>query len=125
MNITLNLEQYQALVTLARRGAADADAQRQLTAFLAVIEKANDFRRYSLWVQWQETGQVLPPTVVFPTKWPPELRTFLERTDRALARTDVEVALKQVAVKPVNILVTRDIGALVGWTTLDDFFKGA
>lgn len=126
--ISLTEEQYSALVTLAREGVKDqdgnvlADKSRRLEAFLRDIEEAGGVTRHGLWVQWQETDQALPPTVRFPEKWPPELRFYLELTSRPITKLDVEKVLDANARKPMNVLVTQDPGALVGWATLEHYF---
>ena len=124
MNITMSLEDYEALVTFARSDAPSAEKRRSIEAFLRTIEKANGINRYFLWVQWQELGYALPATAVFPEVWPPELRASLERTDRAIARADVDAVLASRATRPTTILVTTDPGAELGWTAIDDFFVG-
>lgn len=123
MDITMTLEQYQALVALSRRGTSSSDQQLSLEEFLVDIEKKNGIIRYLLWVQWQELEQALPPTVKFPEVWPPELRRLLQQINRPIARADVDAVLSAAAKKPTNILVTRDPAALVGWTPIDVFFR--
>jgi hypothetical protein len=124
MDLTITLEEYEALVYFARNGTTDADKKREIEAFLQQIEKRNDIKRYFLWVQWQETDYPLPATTQFPTVWPPELRFSIERTDRPIARADVEKVLADQANRPVNILVTTDPGAELGWMAIDEYFKG-
>jgi len=121
--VTLTLEQYEALSRLARNGATP-DRVREIDAFLVDVEKANGVSRSFLWVQWQEAGQALPPTAKFPEVWPPELRMNIERVDRAISRADIEKALSSRARRPVKVMVTVDPGAELGWTPIDDFFKG-
>ena len=120
--LQLSQQDYEALIALARKGAASAEEQRQLNDFLRRLETNNGITRYGLWVQWQEQHQPLPPTARFPEKWPPEMRFYIELVSRPIARADVEAVLKQKARKPVSVLVTRDPGAIVGWTELDQFF---
>lgn len=115
-------QDYEALIALARKGAAVPDEQRRLDEFLRRIEKDNGITRYGLWVQWQEQDQPLPPATRFPEKWPPEMRFYLELISRPVARTDVAAVLKQKARRPTNVLVTKDPGAVVGWATLEQFF---
>lgn len=125
---TLTQQEYEALIALARDGTKDADGNvlsekaLQLDEFLKSIEKNNGVTRDGLWVQWQELDQPLPPTTNFPEKWPPEMRFYIELVTRRVARVDVEEVLAARARKPHNVLVTRDPGARVGWTTLDDYF---
>lgn len=123
MNVTLTLEEYEALASISRK-SADPDALRNVNAFLLEIERKNNIHRSFLWVQWQEAGYALPPTAKFPEKWPPELRFSLERTDRPISLADVQNVLRSKANKPVNVLVTADPGAELGWMPLADYFKG-
>ena len=122
----LSQEDYEALVALARIGsAANADpaqARRNLDAFLRTIETANGVTRYTVWVQWQEQDQPLPPSTSFPASWPPTQRAYIEFLTRPVAKVDVAQVLQQQARKPVTVLVTRDPAALLGWTPLDLFF---
>ena len=127
---TFNLQQdqYEALIELARRGTYDARGQvipevsRQLDVWLRLIEEQNGITRSSLWIQWQEVDSPVPPTASFPRVWPPELRYFLQLLTRPICRADVEQVVNQKARNPVNILVTPDAGAEVGWCTLDQYF---
>lgn len=128
MQFTLQQDQYEALIELARRGTYDAsgnvmpDVARQLNAWLQLIEKANNITRSSLWIQWQEADSPVPATASFPCIWPPELRFYLQFLTRPIGRADVEAVVQQKARKPVNILVTPDAGAEVGWSTLEQYF---
>ena len=124
MHVDLTLEEYEALVSFARAGAATPDTLRIINKFLVIIEERNNIHRYFMWVQWQETDYPLPPGARFPDKWPPELRCSLERTDRPIAKADVDKVLASNARRPATILVTTDPAGLLGWTTLDDYFKG-
>ena len=126
--ISLDAEQYSALVSMAREGAKDdegnilVEKSRRLEAFLKDIEAKNDIKRFGLWIQWQETDHALPPNTNFPEVWPPSQRYFLELTSRPIAKDDVIKVLAARAKRPVNVLVTRDPGALVGWSELDSYF---
>lgn len=125
--LTVTLQEYETLVALAREGTRNGDGSvtdkaRELDLFLRSIEKRNNISRDGLWVQWQELDQPLPPKVRFPTTWPPELRKYIELTTRRVSKADVQAVLKAHASKPTNVMVTRDPGALVGWTTLDQYF---
>ena len=122
-NVTMSLEQYEALTYFARQGQS-VETLREISAFLQSIEKDNQITRSFIWVQWQETDYALPPTARFPDKWPPELRFSLERADRPISRADVEQVLSTKAKKPVTILVTTDPGGELGWTPIADYFKG-
>ncbi len=127
--ISLNQEEYEALVALARQGTLDAQGQvlpekaRSLASYLVMLEKKSGITRYALWVQWQEMDAPLPPGVNFPSKWPPELREHMALTSRPITRTDVITVLQNRARNPTNVLVTKDPGATVGWAELDKFFK--
>jgi hypothetical protein len=128
MNLTLTLtqEQYEALIALARLGAAASSdppaVNRNLDAFLRDLEVANGITRYAVWVQWQEQDQPLPPTTAFPATWPPSQRVYIEYLTRPIAKVDVMNVLAQRASKPTNVLVTKDPGATLGWTPLAQFF---
>ena len=115
-------DQYLSLVTLARAGARINSSEQALEVFLRAIEKQNGVTRDVLLVQWQEQDTPLPPHTDFPAVWPPEYRALLERTDRPIARVDVEALLKQRARRPVNVLVTKDVTGIAGWSTLDAYF---
>lgn len=115
-------EEYLALTSMARAGAVSPDQARALEVFLRSIDGRNHLTRYALVVQWQELDSPVPPTARFPDKWPPELRATIERTDRAIARIDVEAVLRDRARRPTNVMVTRDLGGIAGWTKLEDFF---
>jgi hypothetical protein len=120
--LTLEQEQYEALIALARAGASTPDEARNLDYFLQQIETANNIRRYRLWVQWQEADQPLPPTTQFPYKWPPEMRHYIELLTRPITKEDVQAVLKAKARKPVGVLVTPDVGGVLGWTKPEDYF---
>lgn len=122
MSVALDQEQYLALVSLARQGADTPDKKRVLENFLKSIDVANGVSRYVLLVQWQEAGAPPPATADFPTSWPPNMRLLLERADRPIAKSDVTKAVDAKASQPIEILVTKDVGGVVGWTKLDDFF---
>lgn len=121
--ISLQQQDYEALVALAREGAkSDPDRLRKLESFLQLIEKGSGINRYFLWVQWQEANQPLPPSTNFPEKWPPELRASIELVTRPIAKVDVEKLLEQRARKPMSVLVTPDPAGIVGWTELNTYF---
>jgi len=119
-NMTLTVQQYTALVALARRGAPDAV---ELEQFLVSIEKANGITRYFALVRWQETDSPLQPTVRFPENWPPTLEAAIEKVNSPITRQDVNDLLSTRARRPVTVLVTRDPAGNVGWTPVDDFFR--
>jgi hypothetical protein len=122
MSATLTTEQYASLIFLARKGAASSDAKRVLENFLRDIDKSNDVTRYFLKVRWQELNAALPKNTSFPTTWPPTQELDLERTDRPIAKVDVEEAVNKKASKPENILVTYDPAGIAGWTKIAEFF---
>lgn len=119
--LSLDQEQYEALIALARKGATGDDARR-LDAFLQDLEAKNGIIRNTLWVQWQELNQPLPPGTNFPETWPPELRHRIDLISRPIARADVDAVLKEKARQPATVLVTTDPAALIGWTKVEDFF---
>lgn len=123
MNLTLTQEQYQALIYLARLGSVTPDQKRVLEKFLKDLEALNGYKRYLLLVQWQELNSPLPAGTDFPAVWPPEMRRTIEREDRPIAKSDVLKEVDTYAKNPTNILVTKDVGGIVGWTKIDDFFK--
>lgn len=122
MDLTVTLEEYEALITLARAGATTPEKQRALETWLKYIEKRSNIVRSILWVQWQEADTPLPPNTAFPEKWPPEMRHLIQLMTRPISKLDVEVVLRQKARKPVTVLVTPDPAGVLGWTPLEDFF---
>ena len=128
MTFTLTLENYEALIALARAGTLKADGtvdlerSSMLDAYLRGIEQANGIERDGVWVQWQEMDAELPPGTNFPDVWPPSLRYYIELLTRRVSRSDVDAMLAARARKPVNVLATYDVAARVGWTAIDSFF---
>lgn len=128
LTFSLTQQQYEALIALAREGTKDADGNvvqdkaLRLDAFLKSIEKDNGITRHALWVRWQETDSPLPPTTNFPEVWPPLLTHYIELISRPIARADVDAVVAAKARRPLTVMVTKDPAALVGWTTLDDYF---
>jgi hypothetical protein len=116
-------EEYDALVALALEGATTEERKREISSFVGFIDEANDIVRRTLWVQWQETDTPLPAGIRFPETWPPEMRKKIERRDRDIGREDVKKVLEQYAVRPINVMVTNDIGGILGWTLLADYFR--
>lgn len=121
-DVTLLQDEYNALIALAREGATTPDRQRAISDYVAMIDRRNGVSRYYLWVQWQEAGAELPAGTRFPDVWPPELRKKIERTDRPVARADVDAVLRANAASAVEVLVTRDPGAELGWTPYATYF---
>lgn len=123
MAFTLEISEYEALISFAHKGAlGDREATLNLEKFLRSIEERNGVTRDFIWVQWQEAGTELPPGTRFPEIWPPTLRQYIELVSRKIARVDVEAVLANHAIKPINVLVTRDPAAQVGWDSLDNVF---
>lgn len=122
MSVTLTEEQFDAFVSLARKGAADTEKLRHIDAFIRDVEKTNNLVRFRLQIMWQEAASELPASAVFPGVWPPELKALLEQRDRPIAKSDVLALLSRRANKPINIYVTRDIAGELGWQKLEDFF---
>ena len=123
IQVTMTLEQYEALSSLARQGQP-GDLLRRINALLQEIEKSNGITRSFMHVQWQELGAALPAGTRFPDRWPPELRCTVERTDRPVSRADVDAVLASKARRPTNILVTIDPGGELGWMSISDYFRG-
>ncbi len=129
LTFTLNQQEYEALIALAREGTKnDAGQVNQnkavaLDTFLRDIETNNGVERDAVWVQWQEGDQPLPPTTDFPDVWPPEMRFYIELITRKVTRVDVDAVIENQASFAVNIMVTRDPAARVGWLSVDDFFQ--
>jgi hypothetical protein len=125
---TLSVEQYEALISLAQRGTVGPDGcvnQAQavvLQAALQDIETSNGITRYSLWIQWQDPTAPLPPGTNFPTSWPPSLRYFLQFISRPICQQDVLDVVSQRTPNAVNIMVTPDPAALLGWTPIAGYF---
>lgn len=122
MNVTLSEEDYASLVSLARSGSDTPDKRRVLESFLRSIEEKSGIKRYALMVQWQELRADLPPKTSFPRNWPPEMRLTMEQLNVPISKKDVVDAVNKKAKSPTNILVTRDLGGVVGWMTLEEFF---
>ena len=123
LQVTLSVEQYEALVVMAQRGAATSGDSAQLDAFMQLIERSNGFVRDLVWVQWQELDEPLPLGTRFPETWPPSLRAKVQFCTRKVTQADVEEAMRAAGARsPTSILVTRDPGATYGWTELSKFF---
>lgn len=125
LTFSLNQEEYEALVSLARDGArasGDPNKSRQLESWLQLIEKQNGVKRDLVVVLWQEMNEPLPPGTFFPTTWPPTLKHSVELTTRPVARADIDRVLEVKAKNPTNVLCTRDPEGVLGLTPIDDFF---
>ena len=127
IEFTLNQQEYEALVALAREGAKNDAGQVnhekavRLDEFLRLIEKKNGITRYLVWLQWQELDAPLPPNTQFPEQWPPEMRVLVEQVTRPIARADLQEVLDANAKNPTSVLWTRDPGAMYGWTEFDQY----
>lgn len=121
-SFTLDQEEYESLIALARRGAVDANKARDLDAFLKKIEASNGVTRDFVLVIWQELNQPLPPGTFFPTTWPPSLKRSIEFVSRRVAKSDVEKMLATHAKQPIAVMCTRDPAGVVGIKPIDDFF---
>ncbi len=125
-SFTLDQQQYEALIALARAGTfkpngmPDQPKALSLDTFLRSIEEKNNIVRDIVWIQWQELDTPLPRHD-FPEVWPPELRAYVETVTRLVSRADIDEVLKVKARKPTSILFTRDPGAVYGWTEIDKF----
>lgn len=89
---------------------------------VAKINQRNELNFCTLWVQWTERGQPLPIEASFPMRWPAEWRYRLDLFNRTPTRRDVVEILSRQASRPVDVLVTYDPAALVGWSRLDVLF---
>lgn len=121
-SITLNLEQYEALIALAKQGSPSQQQQAVLNQFLQEIEQDNGITRYSLYIRWQDPNAPLPPGVRFPETWPPNLEFFLQLLTRPICLNDVMQVVNSRTTNAQNIMVTPDPAGLVGWTQLSNYF---
>ena len=121
---TLDQEQYEALIALAREGTKDDEGQidqeeaLRLDVFLRKIEADNGITRHAIWVRWQELNQPLPAGTNFPEVWPPTLSVYIEQVTRPISRADIDKVLDDNASNPINVMFTRDPGATHGWTEI-------
>ena len=128
MTISLSQEDYEALVALAQRGVREPDGsinQQEavvLDTFLQNVERLNGIKRYSLWVQWTDPTAPLPPGIRFPETWPPHLRQRIQFISRSISKTDVLNLVNQRTPNALDILVTPDPAALLGWTDVRTYF---
>src|SRR3972149_10262161 len=125
MQITLEQQEYEALVALARQGVATLpNRARDLEAFLVDVEWKNGITRHFLGIRWQELNQPLPPGTLFhsPETWPPDKSSTIELITRPIARADVDTLLAERARNPITDMVTNDPGLRLGWTLVDDYF---
>ena len=127
---TLTQQQYESIIALAQRstycpdGSVDQARAQELDSYLREIEEANSIVRSSLWIRWQDPTAPLPPgwKSNFPATWPANLQFFLQLISRKIAKTDVLAVVSQRTANAINIMVTPDPAALVGWTQIDVYF---
>jgi hypothetical protein len=120
---TLDQEQYESLVALAREGAQSSTSKRsRLEEWLKLIEKQNGVVRSVVTVLWQELDAPLPSGTFFPDNWPPTLKRTIELIGRPVARADVDKVLTVHAKNPTSVLCTKDPNGVLGLTPIDDFF---
>jgi hypothetical protein len=123
VNFTLDQEEYEALIALARAGTvSDPNKSRQLELWLRRIERQNDINRDLVVVLWQEMDAPLPTGTFFPTNWPPTLKRTVELTTRPVARVDIDKVLEAHAVNPTSVMCTKDPAGILGLTPIDQFF---
>lgn len=122
ITLALPLGEYEALASLAARGASSPDEKRALDTFLRAIETRAGLVRDLLWIQWHDADAPLPPGTTFPETWPESQRYRLELVTRRIARSDVDDVLRLHAHAPSLVLVTPDPGAVLGWTRVEDYF---
>lgn len=123
--VDLLFEEYEAMVTLAIDACRRSpEAAVRFSELVAKVNQRNDLSFRTLWVQWTERGQPLPLDANFPVRWPDAWRYRLDLFNRTPTRKDVEEILARHATRPVDVLVTYDPAALVGWSQLDRLFVG-
>lgn len=120
MPISMNNDQYEALLDFAygRRSATDeAEALRDLQRR---IDTTNSVRRYFLYIRWMETGGSPPSRIEIGRGWPPsqQYKLFM---DRPITPEDVTAALNKQAKTPVYVTVTDDEDGNVGWTEIEQW----
>jgi hypothetical protein len=114
-DLTVTRTQYDALINAALAG--DTDEVRRIRD---LIDKANDIKRYFLYIRWQDVGGTAPRRIELGVGWPEE-QTYQLELERPIARTDVDTVLATNAANPVGVQVTPDRNGVVGWTLLDDY----
>jgi len=114
-NVSVPRDQYEALRTAALSGDT-SECQR----IFDLIDRANQIRRYFLYIRWQDVGGTPPPRIELGKGWPKD-QTYKLEMDRPISRFDVDSILQQVARNPTSVMVTPDRAGLVGWTLIDDY----
>lgn len=122
ISITLNPEEYLALVRLAEQAAIAAGKWPTLRAFLQDIERANNIERQELLVCWLVRGKPLPSDAVFPQSMPVDQKLVVNSIGKPIAKKDVLAALDNLGVDYGTVLVTHDPAGLVGWTSFEVAF---
>jgi len=115
MPITIERTQYDALINAALAG--DTEGVRRIRD---VIDRANDVRRYFLYIRWQDVGGQPPRRIEIGAGWPQDM-TFQLELERPITRQDVDSILIANAANPVTVMVTPDRAGQVGWTLLNDY----
>lgn len=111
------------MVTLAMDACKHSqESAVRFAELVAKINQRNDLNFCTLWVQWTERGQRVPVGASFPDRWPSEWRYRIDLFNRMPTRSDVTEVLTRRSSRPVDVLVTYDPAALVGWTQLDVLF---
>lgn len=127
--IILTRQEYATLAFFARRGTRLTDSivdplsSTALEKFLKSIDRANNVKRYTLYIRWKELNSAIPPTNRFPQQWPPTLSTEITKVDEPVTEKDVQDKLNNLAQNPSMVMVTIDPALLSGWTLLEDYFK--
>lgn len=115
MNLTLTRSQYDALI----EAGLDADTE-EIYRLRRIIDGDNNITRYILQIRWQDVGGQPPPRIELGKGWP-QAQTYKLEMERPIERADVDTVLQQVAVNPVDVQVTADPEANVGWFLLNDY----
>mgnify|MGYP001388193757 CR=1 FL=1 len=117
--VTLGVQDYLALVHLARRGTED---NATLEAAVARINAANGLVRYALAVRWRDKDAVGDvPSVEFPESWPPYLMAVLDK-GLPVSKADVTAMVYARTPRYFGIQVSRDLSGTVGWQDLEVYF---
>jgi hypothetical protein len=117
VTITLQNDEYDALLVLARAGA---EAGSQVEVFFNLrkqIDFANGLRRTAILVRYD----TLPWVAGKEQLYGPRGETLLLELLRPPTREDVMIALSGKRTAPALIHVTRDPNGVVGWYELDLF----
>jgi hypothetical protein len=113
--ITMSRSEYDALIE-----AGITTDNEEIYRLRNSIDAANGITRYVINMRWQELGGTAPARINLAQGWPPQQVYRLE-LERRIERADVDTVLTQVATNPVDVQVTSDPRASVGWYNLDDY----